>query len=376
MIAMSPTKDAPAKGSKAKSKAPAAKAPSPAAKPKVSLPAEKLREFFREMLLIRRLEEKIGQQYQMKKFSGFCHLYIGQEAVAVGSLGAIEKGKDYVFTTYRDHAHALLLGISAKEIMAELFMRATGCSKGKGGSMHLYNGKMRYLGGNGIVGGHTPLALGAAFASKYRKEGAVALCYMGDAAVNQGTFHESLNMAGLWKLPAIFIAENNIYGMGTSVARSCAEPDLYKRTECAYRIPGFRVNGMDLLEVYEATQMALEMARNNQPVFLEMVTYRYRGHSMSDPATTYRNKDEVSEWQSKDPMDRLRSQFPKVITDEFVKELEVAIKAEVAEAVQFAEDSPWPDLSEIWTHVYADCPGYPGPEVNPSKFAFPYEDYK
>jgi pyruvate dehydrogenase E1 component alpha subunit len=330
---------------------------------------------YHQMLLIRRFEEKTGQQYQMKKFSGFCHLYIGQEAVAVGTIAALQVGKDYTFTTYRDHAHALLQGISPNEVMAELFMRSTGCSKGKGGSMHLYNAKMRYMGGNGIVGGHTPLALGAAFASKYRKEGAVAVCYMGDAAVNQGTFHESLNMAGLWKLPAIFIAENNIYGMGTSVTRSCAQPELYKRTEDAYKIPGIRVNGMDVLEVYEAMAQAVEMARNFQPVFLEMVTYRYRGHSMSDPATTYRNKDEVSEWQTKDPMDRLKSQFPDLFTDEWIAAQEKEIKEVVNESVRFAEESPFPEQSEVWTHVYADYPGYPKPDVNPNKFAFPYNEY-
>lgn len=336
---------------------------------------DKLREMYRQMLLIRRFEEKTGQQYQMKKFSGFCHLYIGQEAVAVGTIAALMPGKDYFFTTYRDHAHALILGIPAKEIMAEFFMKATGCSKGKGGSMHLYNGKMRYMGGNGIVGGHTPLAIGAAFASKYRKEGTVAVCYMGDAAVNQGTFHESLNMAGIWKLPCIFIAENNIYGMGTAVTRSCAEPDLYKRTEGAYRIPGIQVNGMDVLEVYEATKEAAEKARNGQPVFMEMVTYRYRGHSMSDPATTYRNKDEVQEWQTKDPMERLRQQFPDIFTDAWVQALDKEIKAEVEEAVKYAEESPIPEQSEVWTHVYADYPGYPKPDVNPNKYAFPYHEY-
>ncbi|CAN5313805.1 pyruvate dehydrogenase (acetyl-transferring) E1 component subunit alpha [soil metagenome] len=333
----------------------------------------RLKEMFHQMLLIRRFEEKTGQAYQMKKFSGFCHLYIGQEAVAVGTIAALELGKDYVFTTYRDHAHALLMGIPPREIMAELFMKATGCSKGKGGSMHLYNAKMHYMGGNGIVGGHTPLALGAAFASKYRNEGAVSVCYMGDAAVNQGTFHESLNMAGLWSLPAIFIVENNIYGMGTSTARSCAQPELYKRTEDAYRIPGIRVNGMDVLEVYEAMQTAVELARTkNRPTFLEMITYRYRGHSMSDPATTYRKKDEVSEWQVKDPMDRLKHQFPDIFTEDYIKGAEAEIKAVVEEAIKFAEDSPIPEQSEIYTHVYADCPGYAGPEVNPSKYAYPY----
>ncbi len=341
------------------------------------LPEEKLKEMHRQMLMIRRFEEKVGQQYQLKSFSGFCHLYIGQEAVLIGVTHAQEIGKDYVFTTYRNHGHALVFGIPPKEIMAELFMKADGSSKGKGGSMHFYNGKQHYMGGNGIVGGHIPLATGAAFASKYRKEGAVAICYMGDAAVNQGTFHESLNMAGLWKLPAVYIAENNIYGMGTAVSRACAEPELYKRTEGAYRIPGIRVNGMDALEVYEASKKALERARSGGgPVFLEMVCYRYRGHSMSDPATTYRTKDEVSEWQMKDPIERLRGQFPDLFPEDYVKNLDKEIKAEVEDAIQFAKDAPFPEQSEIWTHVYADYPGYPGPEVNPNKYAFDYAKFK
>ncbi len=334
---------------------------------------ERLIELFRQMLLGRRFEEKCGQQYQMKKFSGFCHLYIGQEAVAVGSIAALEIGKDYVFTTYRDHVHALILGISAKEVMAELFMKRTGSSHGKGGSMHFYNGKTRFMGGNGIVGGHTPLATGAAFASKYRGDGAVALCYMGDAAVNQGTFHESLNMAGLWGLPIVYIVENNIYGMGTSTERSCAQPELWKRTGDAYNIPGRQVNGMDMLEVYEATRQAVEDARNGQPVFLEMLCYRYRGHSMSDPATTYRTKDEVGQWRMKDPIERLKEQFPTVFTESMVKDMEEEIKQEVADSIKFAEDSELPELSDIWTDVCVDYPGYPGREASDNKYEFPYE---
>jgi pyruvate dehydrogenase E1 component alpha subunit len=334
-----------------------------------------LRKLFRQMVLIRRFEEKTGQQYQMKKFSGFCHLYIGQEAVAVGTNAAIEAGKDYVFQTYRDHAAALLMGIPPREVMAELFMKAEGCSKGKGGSMHFFNAKQRFMGGNGIVGGHIPLATGVAFASKYRKEGAVALCFFGDAAVNQGTFHESLNMAGLWGLPVVYIVENNIYGMGTSVHRSSAEPNLYKRTECAYRIPGVKVNGMDVLEVHAAVKEAVEQAREGKPSFLEMITYRFRGHSMSDPATTYRTKDEVSEWQLKDPIERMKEQFPDIITAEYVKSVEDEIKAEVADAIKFAEEGTTPEQSEIWTHVYVDCPGYPKKGESENKYAFPYEEY-
>lgn len=354
------------------------KEPAKGDSPVTDLPVSEdtLRQWYRQMLLLRRFEEKCGQQYQMKKFSGFCHLYIGQEAVAVGSIGALELGKDFVFQTYRDHAHALLMGLSCKDVMAELFMKHSGCSKGKGGSMHLYNAKMRFLGGNGIVGGHVPVATGAAFASKYRKEGAVSVCYMGDAAVNQGTFHESLNMAGLWSLPAIYIVENNIYGMGTAVHRSCAEPELYKRTEGAYRIPGVRVNGMDVLEVYTEMKKAVDRARNeNRPTFLEMVTYRYRGHSMSDPATAYRTKDEVGEWQLKDPMKRLEDQFPDLFPESWIKEIDKEIKDEVQESIDFAEQSELPPQSAIWSHVYVDCEGYPGREEDPNQFAFPYDDY-
>lgn len=344
----------------------------------VDLPVSEdtLKDWYRLMLLMRRFEEKTGQQYQMKKFSGFCHLYIGQEAVAVGSLAATEIGKDYIFQTYRDHAHALMLGLTPKDVMAELFMKKTGCSKGKGGSMHLYNAKMRFMGGNGIVGGHIPIATGAAFASKYRNEGAVSLCYLGDAAVNQGTFHESLNMAGLWGLPAVYIVENNIYGMGTAVSRACAQPELYKRTGDAYQIPGIQVNGMDVIEVYNETKKAVDRARNeNQPTFLEMVTYRYRGHSMSDPATAYRTKDELGEWQTKDPMKRLQEQFSDLFTEDWIKEQDTEIKEEVQESIKFAEESELPDLESLWTHVYVDCQGYPGRDEDPNQFAFPYDEY-
>ena len=343
----------------------------------VPLSEKQLKDSFWQMLLVRRFEEKTGQQYQMQKFSGFCHLYVGQEAVVVGSLLAIELGKDYVFTTYRDHAHALLMGIPPGEVMAELFMRESGCAKGKGGSMHLYNAKMRFMGGNGIVGGHIPPATGAAFASKYRKEGAVVLCLLGDAAVNQGTFHESLNMAGLWELPCVYIVENNLYGMGTSVSRSHAEPELYKRSQCSYRIPGRRVNGMDMLEVYDTVTEAVERARKeSRPTFLELVTYRYRGHSMSDPATSYRTKDEVSEWQTKDPIERLKVQFPDLFPEDYVKKVDKEVREEVEEAIKFAEESAFPDQSEIWTHVYVDCPGYPEGSESPNKYAFPYDEYK
>jgi pyruvate dehydrogenase E1 component alpha subunit len=233
------------------------------------------------------------------------------------------------------------------------------------------------MGGNGIVGGHIPLATGAAFASKYRNEGAVSVCYMGDAAVNQGTFHESLNMAGIWNLPAIYIVENNLYGMGTAVERSHAQPEQWKRTGDAYRIPGVEVNGMDFFDVYKAMKEAVDRARNeSRPTFLEMKTYRYRGHSMSDPATTYRTKDEVNKYRTLDPIDNMVQRFPDLFPEEYLAAVEAELKEEIDEAIKFAEESPFPDPSEIWTHVYIDYPGYPGRDVSPNKYAFPYEDYR
>ncbi len=330
-------------------------------KPRVILPDDQIVEIYRQMLLCRRFEERTAQMYQMQKIKGFCHLYIGQEAVAVGSLFATQP-QDYIFTTYRDHAHALLRGISAREVMAELFAKATGCSKGKGGSMHLFNAKAGMMGGNGIVGGHVPLATGVGWKAMYNKTDEVVLCYMGEAAVNQGVFHESLNMASLWNLPVIYICENNLFGMGTAVHRASAESDLYKRTEGAYRIPGVRCDGMDVLEMYAVTKEACERARNEgRPTFIEAITYRYKGHSMSDPATSYRKKDEVEQWKSKDPLDRLAAQFPKILTADLIKEMDEKIKDEVQDSIQFAEESPYPDPSELYTDIYIDYPGFPGP---------------
>ena len=315
------------------------------------------------MLLIRRFEERTAQQYQMQKIHGFCHLYIGQEAVAVGSVAALE-AKDYIFTTYRDHGHALIRGISPREVMAELFGKAAGCSKGKGGSMHMFNAAAGMMGGNGIVGGHVPLATGAAWAARYNKTGQVVICYMGEAAMNQGVFHESLNMASLWNLPVVYIVENNRYGMGTAVTRASAEPQLYMRTAGAYRIRGVQCDGMDLLDVYNTTKQAVDRARNTgRPTFIEAVCYRYRGHSMSDPATTYRTKDEVQAWRAKDPMDRLREQYPDLLTDDLVKTMEDEIKEIVMDSIKFADEAPQPDPRELYTDIYIDYPGYPGPDA-------------
>lgn len=330
--------------------------------PRVKLPDEKIVEMYRQMLLIRRFEERCAQQYQMTKIKGFCHLYIGQEAVAVGSVAALEE-KDYIFQTYRDHGHALIRGISSREVMAELFGKATGCSKGKGGSMHLFNAETGMMGGNGIVGGHVPLATGVGWKAMYNKTGEVVVCYMGEAAVNQGVFHESLNMASLWNLPVIYICENNLFGMGTAVHRASAERELYMRTPGAYRIRGVRADGMDVLDMYRVTKEAVDRARKDgRPTFIEAVCYRYRGHSMSDPATTYRTKDEVSNWQAKDPMLRLQEQFPKLLTEDLIKELDDKIKEEVMDAIKFADESPFPDEDELYKDIYVNYPGYPGPD--------------
>ncbi|MEQ8818664.1 MAG: pyruvate dehydrogenase (acetyl-transferring) E1 component subunit alpha [Sumerlaeia bacterium] len=331
-------------------------------KPRVDLPAEKLMEMYRQMLLIRRFEERCAQQYQMGKIKGFCHLYIGQEAVGVGTVAALGE-KDYIFQTYRDHGQALIRGCSSREVMAELFGKATGCSKGKGGSMHMFKVSHGMMGGNGIVGGHVPLATGVGWKLMYNKEKAVAVCFMGEAAMNQGVFHESLNMASLWNLPVIYIVENNLYGMGTAVHRASAEPELHLRTPGAYRIRGVKVDGMDVLEMYAAIDEARTIAiEEGRPTFINAVCYRYRGHSMSDPAKTYRTKDEVSQWQLRDPMKRLEAQYPDLFPEEKVEALEKEIKEEVMDAIKFAEDSPFPNDREIWSDVYIDYPGYIGPD--------------
>jgi pyruvate dehydrogenase E1 component alpha subunit len=327
--------------------------------PEPKFTTAQVQEMYRQMLLIRRFEERTAQQYQMQKIRGFCHLYIGQEAVAVGSIAAIED-RDYIYTTYRDHAHALIRGCTPRSVMAELFGKATGCTKGKGGSMHLYAVESRYMGGNGIVAGHVPVATGTAFKSMYNKSGEVTLCYFGDSVVNQGVYHESLNMASLWNCPIVYICENNLYGMGTAVHRASAEDRLYLRSEGAYRIPGVRCNGMDAVEMYMVTKAAVDLARNEgRPVFIEAITYRYRGHSMSDPATAYRNKDEVSRWRTLDPLDNLATRYPEILTKDYIEDLEVEIKDVVADSIKFAEESPVPDDSELWTDVYLDYPGYP-----------------
>jgi pyruvate dehydrogenase E1 component subunit alpha len=319
---------------------------------------EELIEYYREMLLIRRFEEKAGQLYGMGLIGGFCHLYIGQEAVAVGMQHALKEG-DSVITAYRDHGHMLVTGMDPRRVMAELTGRVTGYSKGKGGSMHMFARDKKFYGGHGIVGACVPLGTGLAFAHKYREDGGICLCYFGDGATNQGQVYESFNMAALWNLPIVYVIENNKYGMGTSIERAAAGGTaLYRRGE-AYGIPGEQVDGMDVLAVREAGDAAVAHAREKGPYILEALTYRYRGHSMSDPAK-YRTRDEVQHVrEERDPIDRLR----KLMTDEGIadedtfKEIDKEIRAVVNEAASFAQDSPEPDPAELYTDVYLESSG-------------------
>jgi len=310
---------------------------------------------YEEMLLIRRFEEKAGQLYGMGKIGGFCHLYIGQEAVAIGMKLAITKD-DAVITTYRDHGLMLSTGSDPKFIMAELMGKATGCSKGKGGSMHMFDVPHNFYGGHGIVGASVPIGTGVAFAYKYRGENRLCLSYFGDGAANQGQVYESFNMAALWKLPVIFIIENNEYAMGTSVVRSSATTELFRRGE-AFGIPGVQVNGMDIFAVKKAGDEAVAHVRSGKgPIILEMKTYRYRGHSMSDPAK-YRSKEEVMEYREhRDPIDGLKNYLVKnsIANEENLKEIDKKIRDKIQEAVDFAESSPEPDETELWTDIYTE----------------------
>jgi len=307
------------------------------------------------MMLIRHFEEKAGEAYSLGKIGGFCHLYIGQEAVAVGSIAAL-RADDYITTSYRDHGHALARGLTARSVMAELYGKATGCSHGKGGSMHLFDASRGFLGGHGIVGGHIPLTAGMAFAAKYRKTDQVAVCYFGEAAVNIGSFHETLNMAALWKLPAVFIVENNGYGMGTALARASAILDLAHRAY-SYEMAEEVVDGQDVFAVRAAADRAVERARlESLPTLLEMRTYRYVGHSMSDAAHgTYRSKEEVEEYRQRDPIKLLQAHMRTagMIDDAGIAALGAAVVAEVEDAVTFAEESPDPAPEALWTDVLA-----------------------
>jgi len=325
-----------------------------AAKPNV--PAKVLTEWYRDMLLIRRFEEKAGQLYGMGLIGGFCHLYIGQEAVVVG-LEAVAKEGDKRITSYRDHGHMLACGMDPKGVMAELTGREGGYSKGKGGSMHMFSREKDFYGGHGIVGAQVPLGAGLAFADKYRGNDNVTFTYFGDGAANQGQVYETFNMAALWDLPVVFVIENNQYAMGTAQVRSTSTPDLYTRGE-AFGIKGEIVDGMDVVAVRDAGEKAVKHCRAGKgPYILEIKTYRYRGHSMSDPAK-YRTREEVQKMrEERDPIDHVREMLlqGKHASEEDLKAIDKEIKAVVTEAADFARESPEPPLSELWTDITAEA---------------------
>ena len=316
---------------------------------------DELLKFYQDMLLIRRFEERAGQLYGMGLIGGFCHLYIGQEAIAVGMQSISRKG-DQIITGYRDHGHMLAAGMDPREVMAELTGRAGGSSKGKGGSMHMFDVETGFYGGHGIVGAQVSLGTGLALANAYTGNGGVSYAYMGDGAANQGQVYESFNMAQLWKLPVVYVIENNQYAMGTSVERSASETAFHKRG-VSFRIPGEEVDGMDVIAVREAGARATEHARSGQgPYILEMKTYRYRGHSMSDPAK-YRTKEEVDEVKTtRDPIDHIKERLAKAgVTEDDLKGVDAEVKRIVAEAAEFARTSPEPDPSELYTDVYLEA---------------------
>ncbi len=326
------------------------------AKAKPADTPEQLLEYYEQMLLIRRFEEKAGQLYGMGLIGGFCHLYIGQEAVVVGMQAASNEG-DSVITSYRDHGHMLACGMDPKGVMAELTGRRGGYSSGKGGSMHMFSREKNFYGGHGIVGAQMPLGTGLAFAHKYKEDGGVAHAYCGDGAINQGQVYEAFNMASLWKLPVIYVIENNKYGMGTSIERASAVVELVDRGK-SFAIPGEQVNGMDVSEVRAAAEMASDWCRAGKgPFILEMKTYRYRGHSMSDPAK-YRSKEEVSKVrQETDPIDTLRERIlGSGVADEVkLKELDREVKVLVTAAAEFAQQSPEPETSELFTDILLEA---------------------
>ena len=326
----------------------------PAPQSDQTLGADLQKKFYHDMLLIRRFEEKAGQLYGMGLIGGFCHLYIGQEAVVVGMQAALKQG-DQVITAYRDHGHMLATGMDPKGVMAELTGRFTGYSHGKGGSMHMFSTEKHFYGGHGIVGAQVPIGTGLAFSNKYKKNGAVCLTYFGDGAANQGQVYESFNMAELWKLPVVYVIENNQYAMGTSVERSSAETDFSKRG-ASFNIPGEQVDGMDVEAVYAAGQKAAQWCRDGKgPIILEMKTYRYRGHSMSDPAK-YRTREEVQEVREKrDPIEHYGARMTErgTVKEEDLKAMDKDIRSIVNTAAEFAQESPEPAVDELYTDVLA-----------------------
>lgn len=306
-----------------------------------------------DMLLIRRFEEKAAQMYGLRKIGGFLHLYIGQEAVAVGSVAALDLKTDYLVTGYRDHGHALAAGMEPERAMAELFGRIDGCSRGKGGSMHFFDAERHMMGGNGIVGAHIPLAAGIALKIRYRREKGAVLCYFGDGAIHQGSFHETLNLAKIWKLPVIFICENNQYGMGTSFERVSSVTDFSVMGN-SYGIPGVQVDGMDVLTVYESVKTAVNRAREeSEPYFMEIRTYRYKGHSASDPGK-YRTKEEVEKYRGRDPIITLKEMMIKeeLLSDEEYESLDDGAVKAAEKAADFAEKSPVPAPETLYEDLW------------------------
>jgi len=324
----------------------------------LGLSREDLLAIYRNMLLQRRFEERAAQMYGKQKIAGFLHLYIGEEAVSTGAAWSIKIGHDSVITAYRDHGIALALGMTANECMAELFGKIDGCSRGKGGSMHFFKAEKKFFGGHGIVGGHVPLGVGIAFAHKYKEDGGVCLTFFGDGAMGQGTVHEAMNLAALYKLPIVFIIENNQYAMGTAVWRAFANTEFY-RYAASYNMPGALVDGMDVFSVMKALRKYVALAREYQPSVLEVRTYRYRGHSMSDPAK-YRTKEELEAKKKEDPIIRLKSYLLQhgLSTNEELDAIDDEVKKEVQASVEFAEKSPFPPLESIYEDVYVQ-PDYP-----------------
>jgi pyruvate dehydrogenase E1 component alpha subunit len=315
-------------------------------------PDHELLKFYELMYLSREFEERCAEQYTKGHITGFLHLYSGQEAVAVGATAGLHKD-DYILSAYREHAQAIVRGSEPRRVMAELFGKATGICKGKGGSMHLFEPSLNFMGGYAIVGGQFPIAVGLAFSARYRGEDRIAACFFGDGAVNQGTFHESLNWAQLWQLPVLFICENNFYGIGTEVHRSSALASIHKRT-CGYDIPSEKVDGMDVIAVYRAVKYAAEKVRETgRPYFIEATTYRFRGHSMADPAK-YRSAAEHDLWKSRDPLPNFATRLltEGIATREILDDIEAHCRITMDEAVAFAEASPWPEDSEIWEDIY------------------------
>jgi len=308
---------------------------------------------YKNILLIRRFEEKCGQFYGMGLIGGFCHLYIGQEAI-ITAIEMVKQQGDSTITSYRDHAHIILAGTEPKYVLAELMGKGSGCSKGKGGSMHMFNVEKKFYGGHGIVGAQVPIGTGIAFAEKYQDTTNICFTFLGDGAINQGQVYESFNLAALWNLPVIYVIENNEYSMGTSVARSTSFSDLYRKGE-SFGIKGFQLNGMDIEEIYDYSKQAVEFVRNGGgPVILEMKTYRYRGHSMSDPAR-YRSKEEVDGYKDKDPLTEIKN---KILTNNYATEadlklIEKTVKDIVQEASEFAENSSLPSEDELYTNIYS-----------------------